>query len=138
MKALVTTIIAIFLVIDFAVAQSPDPASPEYIPSEKILKMAPANYLRGLQRDNLGVVESSMLNLMKLRTVYPQGDYEKILAELEKLQSDGKTKSIRFMAFITDNFIKSPDRFTWLDQNNLTVMDSTLAIVGEKLRSFDQ
>ena len=100
--------------------------------------MAPANYLRGLQRDNLGVVESSMLNLMKLRTVYPQGDYEKILAELEKLQSDGKTKSIRFMAFITDNFIKSPDRFTWLDQNNLTVMDSTLAIVGEKLRSFDQ
>lgn len=138
MKVLVTTIIAIFLVIDFAVAQTPSPVLPKYVPSEKVLKMAPENYLRGLQRDNLGVVESSMLNIMILQTYYPKGDYEKISNELERLQNQGKTKSIRFMAFITNNYIKSPDRFTWLDQNNLTVMDSTLAIVGEKLRSFDQ
>jgi len=135
MKNLLFTALAILLVTDFAIAQYDEGANDIFNINNKVLERAPANYLRGLQKDNYGVVESAMINLMKLRTVYPDGDYEEISSELERLQQEGKTKSIRVMAYITANYLKSPDRFTWLDQNDLTVMDSTLATLSQQLKS---
>ncbi len=136
MKSLPYTAIALLLITGFAMGQITDSADFITNTDSKVWKRAPENYLRGLQRDNLGVVESAMLNLMKLKAVYPEGNYKNVSIELDRLQAEGKTKSIRFMAYITYNYLKNPDRFTWLNQNDLTAMDSTLAIMSTRLKTL--
>jgi hypothetical protein len=138
MKNFFVTALTILLVVDYAAGQNSENTGNLIEASYKVWERAPANYLVALQKDNLGVVESAMINIMKLRTVYPEGDYDEICAQLEKLQNNGKTKSIRFMAYITCNYINSPDRFTWLNQNDLVLMDSTLATVNQRLKFLDK
>ncbi len=138
MKTLSFILIVLLAVIDFSFGQSASNSFEAFSTDTKIWQMASENYLLGLQRENTGVVESAMINLIKLRTVYPEGNYDNVLAELEHLQEEGKTKSIRVMAYITANYIKYPDRFTWLDQNNLELMDNTLATVSAHLKALDQ
>jgi len=138
MKTLTSITIILLVVIDFAIGQNAAYSSKTNNTQAEIWQRAIENYLCGLQRANLGVVESAMINLMKLRTVYPEGNYEDILSELDRLQEEGQTNSIRVMAFIAGNYIKFPDRFTWLDQNNLELMDNTLATVSARLKTYDQ
>lgn len=66
-----------------------------------------ANYLNGLQHNNDGVVESSIVNLIKMKYYYPQLDYEKIVVCLEKLETSGHTKRIRDIAHVAKTYIKS-------------------------------
>ena len=137
MKHMIFTLMALLLVVDSAISQNPAERNNFDAISLRIWKRAPENYLQGLKKNNLGVVESSIINLMKLRRVYPEGDYTEIISELETLQANGKTKSIRFMAYIAHNYFQSPERFSWLTQTDLTHMDSTLAMVRQRLHAMD-
>ena len=99
------------------------------------LDRAPANYLMALQQTNEGVVESAIIKLMKLKYYYPQMDYSKISVQLEKLETDGKSESIRFMAYIVGNYIKHPERFAWVKKGVDKSTDQFFALINERVVS---
>lgn len=72
------------------------------------------SYLQSLNHPNNGVVESAIINIMKLKLVYPDLDYAKLTKKLETLAFEGDNKSIRYKAYIAANFLKHPARFDWI------------------------
>jgi hypothetical protein len=99
------------------------------------LDRAPANYLMALKQTNEGVVESAIIKVMKLKYYYPQMDYSEITAQLEKLEMDGNSESIRFMAYIVGNYIKHPERFAWVKKGVDKNTDKFFALINERVVS---
>jgi hypothetical protein len=99
------------------------------------LDRAPANYLMALKQTNEGVVESAIIKVMKLKYYYPEMDYSEITTQLEKLETDGKSESIRFMAYIVGNYIKHPERFAWIKKGVDKNTDQFFALINERVVS---
>lgn len=101
---------------------------------ETILKC----YEKSLTDENEGVVKSVILNIMKMKTVYPELEYSKIIKKLEKLSCESQFEQIRYKAYMAVNFLKYPEQLKWnlparyedLDdffQNYKIVFDSPVA-----------
>lgn len=85
---------------------------------ESIVNRAPANYLMGLQRENNGVVQSAIINIMTMYTAYPDQDYDEIIQKLEDLENCSPYHSTRVLAFFARNYLTDPDKFDWtIDQD---------------------
>jgi transcription termination factor NusB len=91
------------------------------------------NYVRALKCENIGVVESAIINLMALKYYYPDNDYSSVVEQLELLEDDGRTKSIRFTAYIVKNYFNYPDRFAWIDELNKDKDKFFFASISEKI-----
>lgn len=68
-----------------------------------------ANYLNGLQHPNLGVVESSMMNVVKMKLVYPQEKCDKIQQKLSQIAMQGQNERLRYKAFLSGMCLQNPD-----------------------------
>jgi len=77
-----------------------------------------ANFLRALQHHNEGVVESAMINLLKMKYHYPGLDYGKVITLLQDLESSGRSQSIRFMAFITGRCLEDANTLSLLQEGD--------------------
>lgn len=76
---------------------------------EKVLNC----YEKSLDHENQGIVASTILNIMKLKTVYPELNYSKTIKKIEELSLKSKSKKIRFSAYIAVNFLKYPNQLEW-------------------------
>ena len=72
------------------------------------------NYKKALESDNLGMIESAIINIMNLKFHYPNYDYSSLIEPLESLENYDESKSIRFMSYIVKNYLQHPDRYTWI------------------------
>jgi hypothetical protein len=85
-------------------------------PSLKQLEKGAANYLQALQQPNEGLVESAMINLIKMKSYYPDLDYSRLTNRLQYLAEQGRTQSLRFLAFFTRHYLEEPVNIGWLQQ----------------------
>lgn len=82
------------------------------------IKRACDSYERSLNSEINGVVESAIINIMKMKTARPDFDYSCLAKTLEKLSFDGQTMLIRYKSYIAANYLKYPERFTWIKSGN--------------------
>jgi hypothetical protein len=99
------------------VAQISDDAA-IIVQETKHLENGLANYLQALQNKNEGLVESAMVNLIKMKYHYPDLDYSKIIEQLQYLQEQGRTQSLRLLAYFAKRYLQEPENFGWLMQND--------------------
>jgi hypothetical protein len=82
------------------------------------LEKGTANYLRALHQQNDGLVESAMINLIKMKYRHPDLDYNQIIDQLRYLARHGSTQSLRFMAYFTSLYLDDPETYGWLLQGD--------------------
>jgi len=90
-------------------------------------------YENSLNHPINGVVESAIINIMKMKLVCPDLDYRDLTKRLEKLSFEGNTKSIRYKAYIATNFLKHPERFKWIKPGSYEELNNFFARYEEKL-----
>ena len=101
--------------------------------SQKQIEQAIKNYQKALENDNPGMTESAIINIMSLKYYYPQYDYQQIVNQLEKLEEQGLTKSIKFMSYIVKNYILYPERYAWIDKLCCEKDQMFYAVIAEKV-----
>ena len=92
------------LIVLFCAGQTP-------VRKDTITKTVRHNYLAGLQHHNSGVVESAIFQLIILKTVYPEGNYDDLAKELNQLMTNGKTATTRYKAFVAATYLSHPEWF---------------------------
>jgi hypothetical protein len=65
-------------------------------------------YLVCLDHHNEGVVESTIIQLMKLRRECADISYQKTIERLEEIETNGRTANIRLLAFIASRYLQNP------------------------------
>lgn len=88
--------------------------------NEKSLQKGFINYFAALNRDNSGLIESAITNIMIMKLYFPDRNYDKVIEKLTELVTEGSTKLIRYKAFITCNYLKHPERFNWIKKGKLS------------------
>ena len=78
--------------------------------------MAIKNYKKALESDNLGMIESALINIMKLKYNYPDYDYTSLVQTLDSLETADKSRGVRFMSYILKNYLLHPDRYAWMEE----------------------
>ncbi len=82
----------------------------------KQLEKGMDNYLQALLHNNCGLMESAMINLLKMKDHYPDLDYSQIIDQLHYLAEQGPTQSLRFLAYFTSHYLEDSENFKWLLQ----------------------
>ena len=80
-----------------------------------------------------GVIESTIINVMKMKAVYPDYNYSSLAKKLEKLSFDGPTQIIRYKAYIAANYLKHPERFSWIKADSYEEMTKFFALYESRL-----
>ena len=75
--------------------------------AENDLQTAVESYEYCLQHDNAGVVESTLANVVRFKLVNPEYDTEALSDDLVSLAQNGETESLRFKAFLANQFLNS-------------------------------
>ena len=102
MKYILTFIFCLIITTSASFAQSPD----------KSVDRAVKAYLTSINSSNLGVVESTIENVMVLKLYCPEIDYSQIIQKLDELNLGNYPKTIRVKAFIAANYLKNPHFIT--------------------------
>ena len=97
------------------------------------IEMGIENYKKALESDNLGMIESAILNVMKLKFNYPDYDYSSLIKPLESLENNDGSKSIRFMSYIVKNYLEYPDRYTWINKASFELDKDFYTVIAEKI-----
>lgn len=93
-------------------------------------------YLSGLNHFNQGVVESAVINVMKMKVYYPNEDYSKIIKKLNQLTVEGLTKQIRIRAYVVNSYLNHPERFNWFTPSTEEETKVLITLMTEKLDSY--
>jgi hypothetical protein len=91
------------------------------------------NYKAALESDNLGMIESALINVMKLKHNYPDNNYTSLIPALESLENNDRSKSIVFMSYIVKNYLLYPDRYAWLDNAEIGSDKDFYATISQKV-----
>jgi len=109
-----------------------------YNPEDSVAKkqkieLAIINYKKALESNNIGMIESAILNIMNLKYHYPDYDYSSLVESLKALETNDKSKSIRLTSFIVKNYLLHPDRYTWIDQVYNKFDKDFYVVIAEKV-----
>lgn len=72
---------------------------------------ARANYLKALESDNDGLVESAIYNSLMLNIKHPDFDITPIVNKLQELALKGDSHVIRYKAYLSLSYLKEQDKF---------------------------
>ncbi|TVR19196.1 MAG: hypothetical protein EA391_01190 [Balneolaceae bacterium] len=67
--------------------------------------------LFGMSSDVTGVVESSLFNAVHIKIAYPEFISEAVEAELARIAIEGNSHSLRYKAYLTLNYYRTPSEF---------------------------
>ena len=100
-------------------------------------KCALPNYYKALNSHNQGMIESAIVNVVKLKMYSPGMDYSQIQDKLNELMENGPTDVIKYKAFIAALYIEHPERFNWLsaqsDSSKITTIDEMFVRIENQL-----
>jgi len=77
--------------------------------AQSSLPKASENYLHALKSNNIGVLESAVFNIVKLKLQFPQQDTDKLLAALKELSQNADDESLRYRAYLAASFLQQDD-----------------------------
>lgn len=95
-------------------------------------------YLQALNHSNQGVVESAIINVMKLKLNRPDADYRKIIKCLDKMVKENPNKIVRIKAYIAASYLKYPERFNWINTTSYEETDRLFNLLTEKLNDYNK
>lgn len=130
---LLLTLIITVLIILPSFAQENDPEKDQKLTEQHKIEMAIKNYKKALESENRGMIESAIINIMKLKYNYPDYDYSSLIQPLDSLQSMEKSKPIKFMAYIVQNYLEHPERYTWMYDMQIKSDIDLYATLAQKL-----
>ena len=104
--------------------------------SEKTIESAPANYLKALKSDNDGMVESTIFHSLKYKMYYPERNTAQLETEIENLIENGKTESIRYKAFLADQFMHNSKLLNKIEKRNYKDEIEFFKMLGEELNNY--
>jgi len=78
---------------------------------DSYLEKAKKNYVKALQSDNSGLIESAIFNSLMLTVKHPDFNISTIEAELKKLAVNSNIHTIRYKAYLALTFIDNRDEF---------------------------
>ena len=128
MKAVQTIFAAmlIFTLISVSTGQSPT----------QCLAALP-NYYTALNSDNEGLIESAIVNVVKLKMYSPDLNYSEIKDKLKELMEAGPSDVIKYKAFIALLYLEHPERFNWIsisyDPSKITTIDEMFARIENQV-----
>jgi len=129
---ILTFIVTVFIVYP-SFAQYNDIDTVKQINEKQKIEMAIKNYKNALEGDNLGMIESATINVMKLKYHYPDYDYSSLIEPLESLETNDKSKSIRFISYIVKNYLINPDRYAWMEKAQIEFDRDFYVLITEKI-----
>jgi hypothetical protein len=107
--------------------------------SQKICEAAIPNYYNALNSDNNGMIESAIVNVVKLKMHSPCMNYSQIIEKLEELTESGPTDVIKYKSFIAVLYLEHPERFNWISNNKtqdgITTIDEMFARIELQIES---
>lgn len=132
-----TIIIALLFFCSFSVAQNQETefSAPREKDARNVqIETGIGNYLMGLRSDNGGIVESSIMGIVKLKVLYPYIAFREIESVLDSLSKDGKTPTIRYKAYLASSVCENPLWFA--DQKELQHLhtDEFFVPIAKKLQ----
>lgn len=77
--------------------------------SNEYYSKALEQYLVCLNHHNDGVVESAIINLMKMNRERSDLSYQTTIDRLDTMSTEGRTANIRFLAFIAAKYLDDPE-----------------------------
>jgi len=83
---------------------------------QRILKSALRGYGTALRINSATIVESAILNSVKMKLHAPEQNYAKIIGELRRLALEASTTSLRYKAYLAATFIANPELFASPEQ----------------------
>ncbi len=86
--------------------------------NEKVVENAPKNYLKALKSDNEGAMESAIFHSVKFKLFYPEEDTEALSNELGQIAKEGKTKAIRYKAYLASQFMNDAELLEKIEQRD--------------------
>ena len=78
---------------------------------ESKIKKGKNNYLMGLRSDNHGLVESAMMQVAKVKIIFPATRFEDVKNVIDSLAVYGDTPSVRYKAYLTSAVYANPTLF---------------------------
>ena len=130
-STLVLIFTAIFIFPVFA--QDADHNSGVKVSEQQKIENAIQNYKMALESDNLGMIESAIINVMKLKHHYPEYNYSSLIPVLDYLEKNNQSTSVRFMSYIVKNYLVYPDRYAWLEKAELEFNEDLYVIIAQKV-----
>lgn len=132
-----TITIALLLFCSFSVAQNQETESsaPRKKATRNVqIETGIGNYLMGLRSNNGGIVESSIMGIVKLKILYPHIAFREIEGVLDSLVTNGKTPAVRYKAYLASNVCENPLWFA--DQRELQHLrtDEFFVPIAKKLQ----
>lgn len=73
--------------------------------NQEVCQKALKYYTHSLDYENTGIVESAIINIMKIKCYHPGIDYSNVIHKLQQLVKNGKTNNIKAMAFLCRNYL---------------------------------
>jgi len=101
--------------------------------TEKEAEQIVNRYLISLNHDCQGVVESSIVYAAKMKFVYPDQDYNKIIEKLDYLAANDPCKTVRIKAYIASSCLKNPKDFKWVENASFEELDSLSLLFQDKI-----
>jgi len=87
--------------------------------TSKTLNAALPNYYKALNSNNTGMVESAIENLIILKMVAPELDFQDAINKMNELTENGRTDVIKYKAFIGHLYLENPERFKWISDKDM-------------------
>ncbi|MGK9477127.1 hypothetical protein [Melioribacter sp. OK-6-Me] len=81
---------------------------PEY---KKLIEKVNERFLYNLNVEHSGIVESSIFNIMEVKSKFPNEDYSRLVRKLYELALEGNTPSIRYKAQLASLYFNFYDMF---------------------------
>ena len=137
MKNFTLTLVFILLIAGFSFSKEKPEAIKNFsnlksIPDQS-LQRAAINYYIALNRDNNGIIESAITNIMIMKLYFPERKYDKFITKLTELSTEGASKQIRYKSYIACNYLKHPERYTWIKKDSFKNTTELFNLFSEKL-----
>jgi hypothetical protein len=129
---LLTLIIAVLIVYPSLAQENAQTKAPQITEKQRV-EMAIKNYKKALESENPGMVESAVINIMKLKHQYPTYDYSALIEPLTTLENTDESESIKFMSYIVKNYLEHPERYSWLEKAHLKFDKDLYVVIAEKV-----
>lgn len=121
MKTFIATLLVIFSIT--VAAQTPES-----------LTRGVKSYTKSLKSDNIGIVESSVFHIAKLKLLFPEEETGAALSELEKLSESAASESIRFKAYLATQVLEFPENFSTLEKKNYKDAEAFFLMISTELQ----
>ena len=129
MKKFLFTILILLFCVSVIYAQSESNIRED----NKIYCKALKQYLFNLSHYNAGIVESTIIQLMKLRRECPDIPYQTTIDSLDTVAKNGKTANIRFLAAIASRYLQNPKDPGLFDDINIENDEQLVTMLIDRL-----